>query len=81
MPLLQTFGQAGRADGDVYYRMPTPSELNAILATWDRLVPHPVLDAAYSFGVQCSTTCRAPQALVNHPELQATIRAHNRRPN
>ena len=79
VPLFQTFGQAGRVGGDVYYRMPTPSELNAILATWDRLVAHPVLDAAYTFGVECSTTCPAPQALVNHPELQAAVRAHNAR--
>ena len=78
VPLIQTFGQEDRIGGPVYYRTPSTSELNAILSTWNRLVPRPVLDFAYNFGVQCSTTCPAPQALANHPELRTLIRAHNR---
>jgi hypothetical protein len=84
VPLFQTFGQEGRKGGSVYYRIPSRSELTTILSTWSSLVPTPAIDAAYPFGVQCSTTCPAPQALENHPELQPIIRARNigdRRPN
>lgn len=79
VPVFQTFGQEGRLDGrTVYYRTPTPSELSTILSTWDSLVPNPPMDYAYTFGVQCTfTTCPAPQTLVNHPELQPVIQAHN----
>jgi hypothetical protein len=77
VPVFQTFGQRGRLGGAVYYRMPTPSELREILAASRRLVPDPPLDYFYTFGVQCSTTCPAPQALANHPELQPLVRAHN----
>jgi hypothetical protein len=78
VPVFQAFGQQGRVGGSVFYRTPTTSELNTILATWKSLVPRPVLDFAYTFGVQCSTTCPAPQALANHPELQRILRAYNR---
>jgi hypothetical protein len=78
VPVFQTFGQKNRVGGPIYYRTPTPSELTTILNTWHSLVPNPVMDYAYTFGVQCSTTCPAPQALLNRPELRAVIRAHNR---
>jgi hypothetical protein len=78
VPLFQAFGQSGRVGGPVYYRMPTPREFGEILATWRRLVPDPPLDYLYTLGVQCSTTCPAPQSLANHPELQPLVRAHNR---
>ena len=78
VPLFQEFGQQGRVGGPTYYRMPDPGELRAILSTWSSLVPSPSLDAAYAFGVQCSTTCPAPQALANHAELQPVVRAYNR---
>lgn len=79
VPVFQTFGQEGRIDGrSVYYRTPTTGELSTILRTWDSLVPNPAMDYAYAFGIQCSTTtCLAPQALVNHPELQPVMQAHN----
>jgi hypothetical protein len=78
VPVFQTFGQEHRTDGrSVYYRTPTTSELSTILSTWDSLVPNPAMDYAYTFGVQCSTTCLAPQALVNHPELRPIMQAHN----
>ncbi len=77
VPVFQAFGQKGRVGGSVYYRTPTTGELNTILTTWKSLVPRPVLDFAYTFGVQCSTTCPAPQALANHPELRRVIRAYN----
>jgi hypothetical protein len=78
VPLFQEFGQQGRVGGAVYYRMPGPNELRTILATWHELIPSPALDAAYTFGTQCSTTCPAPQALQNHPEAQSVVRAYNR---
>jgi hypothetical protein len=77
VPLFQEFGQQGRVGGPVYYRMPAPDELRTILSTWSSLVPSPSLDAAYTFGVQCSTTCPAPQALANHSGLQPAVRAYN----
>jgi hypothetical protein len=80
-PVFQTFGQEGRTDGKtVYYRTPSASELQSMLDVWQALVPNPVLDAPYTFGIQCKTsTCPAPQALENHPELQQIITAHNTR--
>lgn len=78
VPVVQAFGQRGRVGGTAYYRAPTPGELKRILETWRRLVPSPELDAFYSFGTQCSATCPAPQALANHPELQAVVRAYDR---
>ena len=78
VPVFQDFGQQGRVGGSLYYRMPGPNELRTILATWRDLIPSPALDAAYTFGTQCSTTCPAPQALQNHPEIQAVVRAYNR---
>jgi hypothetical protein len=78
VPLIQTFGQEGRTSGSVYYRTPSPDELSTILSTWAAAVPAPPFEYAYSFGTQCSSTsCPAPQALDNHPELQPIMRAHN----
>jgi hypothetical protein len=78
VPVFQTFGQEGSIGVPVYYRTPTPSELNSILSTWESLVPDPAMDYAYSFGVECSRiTCPAPQALQYQRELQPLIRAHN----
>jgi hypothetical protein len=79
VPVFQTFGQEGRTDGGtVFYRTPTTSELQTILSTWDSLVPTPAMDYAYTFGFQCDpTSCLTPQALVNHPELQPIMQAHN----
>jgi len=78
VPVVQAFGQERRVGGAVFYRTPSNDELRTILATWHTLVPRPTLDVAYTFGVQCSTTCPAPQTLANHPELRSLIRAHNR---
>ena len=67
-PVYQTFGQDGG-----YYRMPTPTELKTMLETWKSAVPNPPLDYAYSWGAQSSS----PEALVNHPEHQAVVKAHH----
>ena len=79
VPVFQTFGQERRVGGgQIFYRTPTPDELTTILSTWNELVPKPALDYTYTFGVQCSSTCPAPQALSNHPELQPLMQTHNR---
>lgn len=78
VPVFQTFGQSGRSDGkSVYYRLPTASELSSMLTTWKSLVPSPAFDYAYTYGVQCSSSCPAPQAIENTPSIQAVIQAHN----
>lgn len=71
-PVYQTFGQEGKTNP--YYRTPTATELQQLLDTWKTVVPNPALDYAYSWGTQGA----APQALVNHPELQTVMKAHNR---
>jgi len=79
VPVFQAFGQEGRTTGTVYYRTPSTGELTTMLNIWKQLVPTPMMDDAYSFGIQCSpTSCPAAQALVNHPELWPAIVAHNR---
>ncbi|MFL5965762.1 MAG: hypothetical protein ACJ747_04340 [Gaiellaceae bacterium] len=77
-PLYQEFGQEARVGGPMYYRTPKPAELSRMLDTWGTLVPHAPFDFAYTFGVQCSNTCPAPQAIENRPDLQRLVRAHNR---
>lgn len=79
VPVYQTFGQYGRIDGGtVHYRMPTASELTDMINTWHSLVPNPAFDYAYTFGTQCSTSsCQAPQAVTNTPDIQTVMAAHN----
>ena len=79
VPVFQTFGQQGRSDGvSPYYRLPTASELTAMLTNWASLVPHPAFDYSYTFGVQCTAlSCPAPQAIASEPSLQAVVSAHN----
>jgi hypothetical protein len=77
VPVYQAFGQEGTTVGTPYYRTPTPSELSTIISTWNAVVPDPALDATYTLTPQCDSTCPAPQALENHPELQPVIEAHN----
>ncbi|HSX30915.1 MAG TPA: hypothetical protein VLE99_03295 [Candidatus Saccharimonadales bacterium] len=78
VPVFQTFGQEGRSDGgSVYYRTPSATELQSMLDTWKTLVPNPAFDYAYSWGVQCGSSCPSPQALSNHAELQAVMSGHN----
>lgn len=70
-PVYQSFGQEGATNP--YYRTPTAAELQTMLDTWKANLPAPVLDYAYSWGTQTSS----PQALINHPELQSVVKAHN----
>jgi len=79
IPVFEAFGQEGRLDGkSIYYRTPTTAEFQEMLDLWKSLVPNPVFDFAYTWGIQCTaSTCPAPQSLKNHPELQSLIKQHN----
>jgi hypothetical protein len=79
VPVFQAFGQEGRLDGkSIYYRTPTTTEFQDMLNLWKSLVPNPVFDFAYTWGIQCTeSSCPAPQSLKNHPELQFLIKQHN----
>ncbi|MEP7133752.1 MAG: hypothetical protein ABI904_02350 [Chloroflexota bacterium] len=79
VPVFHAFGQEGRLDGkSMFYRTPTTTEFQDMLNLWDSLVPNPVFDFAYTWGIQCTTsTCPASQSLKNHPELQLLIKQHN----
>ena len=82
VPVFHAFGQEGRLDGKpIYYRTPTTTEFQDMLKLWKSLVPTPVFDFAYTWGIQCTTSsCPAPQSLKNHPELQLLIKQHNLAP-
>ncbi len=79
VPVFQAFGQARRIDGkSVYYRMPSAGELASMLSAWHSLVPDPAFDYFYTFGVQCSvSSCPAPQAIIDTPEIRGVVRLHN----
>jgi len=79
VPVFQAFGQEGRLDGkSIYYRTPTTAEFQDMLNLWKSLVPNPIFDFVYTWGIQCTeSSCPAPQSLKNHPELQLLIKQHN----
>lgn len=73
-PTYQAFGGGTwSSDGGGGYRMPTAAEMSSMLERWGQLVPNPVFDYAYSWGVQRSDT-----ALGQSAELQNVFRQHNR---
>ncbi|MBV9738376.1 MAG: hypothetical protein JOZ30_01945 [Hyphomicrobiales bacterium] len=73
-PTYQAFGGGTwSSDGGDGYRMPTVAEMNSMLERWSELVPNPVFDYAYSWGVQRSDT-----ALANSAQLQKVFLRHNR---
>jgi len=82
VPVFQAFGQESRLDGkSVYYRTPTTKEFQDMLDLWKSLVPSPIFDFTYTWGIQCTqSSCPAPQSLKNHPELQLLIKQHNSAP-
>ena len=71
VPVFQTFGQQNIAGG--YYRLPTATQMQAMLAEWRRLVPAPVMDYSYGWGRQSS----ASPTLVDSRALQRVMAAHN----
>lgn len=74
IPLFQAFGGGQwRDDGGGRYRLPTARQAHAIVCRWHQLLPHPVFDYAYSWGVQ-----RHDAALVTAPvRLRRVFIAHN----
>ena len=79
IPVYQAFGQEGRlGEKSIYYRTPTTKEFQDMLDLWKSVVPNPIFDMVYTWGIQCSaSSCVAPQSLKNHPELQILIKQHN----
>ncbi|NUQ31643.1 MAG: hypothetical protein HOP99_02270 [Dermatophilaceae bacterium] len=71
VPVHQAFGQQNIAGG--YYRLPTATQMRAMLAEWDRLVPSPVMDYAYGWSHQSSSN----PTLVDSRSLQSVLAAHN----
>jgi hypothetical protein len=73
-PTYQAFGGGTwSSDDGGGYRMPTATEMSSMLERWRQLVPNPVFDYAYSWGVQRSDT-----ALGQSAQLQNVFREHNR---
>ncbi len=73
-PTYQAFGGGTwSSDGGGGYRMPTAAEMRSMLERWDQLVPNPVFDYTYSWGVQRSDT-----ALGESLQLQDVFLQHNR---
>lgn len=74
VPTFQTFGGGEwRTDSDDAYRLPTPSELQVMLERWDKLVPSPVFDYAYSWGSQ-----RSDVSLADSADLKTVFAQRNR---
>ena len=68
VPVYQTFGGGGYSS----WTLPTPAQELLILSTWGSVIPSPVFDYAYSWGVQDSD-----QALSTTPDLQPIMLQHN----
>ncbi|WP_395104608.1 hypothetical protein [Actinomadura sp. SCN-SB] len=80
VPVYQTFGQSC-SEGDKQYWLPTEDQLRQILRRWDRLVPDPPMDIAYSWGHQSEWACPtlADADGGEHPDLQSIMRERNTR--
>jgi hypothetical protein len=75
VPVYQAFGGGGWTDDTGgAYSVPTVSEEDQILATWAAVMPSPVFDYAYSWGVQNGDTALSTAG----PGLQQTFATHNR---
>ena len=73
VPVFQTFGGGNwRDDEGGRYVLPSPDQAEAMLARWDRLVPAPAFDFAYSWASD-----RGAQTLASSPALQSVFRRHN----
>jgi hypothetical protein len=68
VPVYQAFGQ-GRTAGGGYYRLPSATQLQAILQAWSRAVPDARLDYTYGWGNQSS----ANPTLVDTTTLQSVF--------
>ncbi len=73
VPVFQAFGGGEWVDdGGGRYALPTPGQMQRILARWQALIAAPAFDVAYSWGSQ-----RADTALENAPDLRAVFLRHN----
>lgn len=70
VPVYQTFGGGDWTNGT--WVLPTPAQERQILAAWARVLPRPVFDYSYSWGVQ-----RKDSALSTSRELQGVFARHN----
>lgn len=79
VPTFQVFGQACNTGTSHYYRLPTVSELQAMLTIWDAKVPKDVrpFDDSYSWRNQttsCPTLVDATGG--TYPDLQGVLRSY-----
>jgi hypothetical protein len=73
VPVYQAFGGGTWIDdGGGSYQLPTAAQETEILSTWASLVPTPVFDYTYSWGVQ-----NGDQTLQGSPALQPILLTHN----
>jgi hypothetical protein len=73
VPVYQAFGGGTWIDdGGGSYQLPTAAQETEILSTWASLVPTPVFDYTYSWGVQ-----NGDQTLKGSPALQPILLTHN----
>ena len=73
VPTFQSFGGGEwKTDSGGAYRLPSPAEMQSMLARWERFVPAPAFDFAYSWGQQ-----RSDQSLAASPELQGVFARRN----
>jgi len=73
VPVYQTFGGGSWSDGDGgEYRLPTADQSRAMLAQWRALIPAPLFDFAYSWGVQ-----RGDHSLEDSSDLRDVFSKHN----
>jgi hypothetical protein len=73
VPTFQSFGGGEwRTDSGDAYRLPTSSEMQSMLDRWNKLVPAPVFDYAYSWGSQ-----RSDLSLAGSTDLKTVFVHHN----
>jgi hypothetical protein len=72
VPTFQCFGQNNISGG--YYRLPTATQLSAMLAEWAKYLPAPVMDYTYSWKNQPGSSS---PTLVDSSALQAVMARHN----
>jgi hypothetical protein len=73
IPVYQTFGEGNwKDDRGGKYALPSARQMQHVLERWGKLLPAPVFDYAYSWGLQ-----NADDALENSPDLRAVLARHN----
>ena len=73
VPVYQAFGGGTWVDdGGGSYQLPTATQEDSILSTWDSVTPAPAFDYAYSWGPQ-----NADQSLSGSSSLQQVFAAQN----